>query len=201
MKFVARIYDIAAFCVKREIFFKQCSKCGFAGFAADVDFGCLIVLHLQFQFLSRTQDDLHHVFIRTITFHKNWRFNFAQNFGSMPAQQQRWKPVGSTGTGRVDWPVGLPVGSRFFDRPIKPAETPVKFSFLATTRHLSTNRKIHICFVINKTFYKKTVSINHTLPIGGRVDRASATETVDMGSIPSWVKPKTIKIGIHSFPA
>ena len=111
MKFVARIYDIAAFCVKREIFFKQCSKCGFAGFAADVDFGCLIVLHLQFQFLSRTQDELHHVFIRTITFHKNWRFNFAQNFRSMPAQQQRWKPVGSTGTGRVDWPVGLPVGS------------------------------------------------------------------------------------------
>ena len=44
---------------------------------------------------------------------------------------------------------------------------------------------------------------NHTLiqPISGRVDRASATEAVDMGSIPSRVKPKTIKIGIHSFPA
>ena len=38
-------------------------------------------------------------------------------------------------------------------------------------------------------------------PISGRVDRASATETVDLGSIPSRVKPKTIKIGIHSFPA
>ena len=34
-----------------------------------------------------------------------------------------------------------------------------------------------------------------------RVDRASATETVDSGSIPGRVKPKTIKIGIHSFPA
>ena len=33
------------------------------------------------------------------------------------------------------------------------------------------------------------------------VDRASATETVDSGSIPGRVKPKTIKIGIHSFPA
>ena len=38
-------------------------------------------------------------------------------------------------------------------------------------------------------------------PISGRVDTASATETVDLGSIPGRVKPKTIKIGIHSFPA
>ena len=38
-------------------------------------------------------------------------------------------------------------------------------------------------------------------PISGRVDRASATEAVDSGSIPGRVKPKTIKIGIHSFPA
>ena len=39
------------------------------------------------------------------------------------------------------------------------------------------------------------------IPISGRVDRASATRAVDSGSIPGWVKPKTIKIGIHSFPA
>ena len=39
------------------------------------------------------------------------------------------------------------------------------------------------------------------LSLGGRVDRASATEAVDSGSIPGRVKPKTIKIGIHSFPA
>ena len=32
-------------------------------------------------------------------------------------------------------------------------------------------------------------------PISGRVDRASATEAVDTGSIPGRVKPKTIKIG------
>ena len=38
-------------------------------------------------------------------------------------------------------------------------------------------------------------------PNSDRVDRASATETVDSGSIPGRMKPKTIKIGIHSFPA
>ena len=37
--------------------------------------------------------------------------------------------------------------------------------------------------------------------ISGRVNRASATEVVDSGSIPGQVKPKTIQIGIHSFPA
>ena len=40
-----------------------------------------------------------------------------------------------------------------------------------------------------------------TYPISGRVDRASAAETVDLSLIPGRVKPKTIKIGIHSFPA
>ena len=38
-------------------------------------------------------------------------------------------------------------------------------------------------------------------PIGGRVDRAFATAAVDAGSIPSRVKPKIIKIGIHNFLA
>ena len=38
-------------------------------------------------------------------------------------------------------------------------------------------------------------------PISGRVDTASATETIDVGSIPVRVKPKIRKIGIHSFPA
>ena len=33
------------------------------------------------------------------------------------------------------------------------------------------------------------------------MDRASATDAVDWGSIPGRVKPKTIKIGIHSSPA
>ena len=38
-------------------------------------------------------------------------------------------------------------------------------------------------------------------PISGQVDRASANEAVDAGSIPDRVKPKTINFGIHSFPA
>ena len=45
------------------------------------------------------------------------------------------------------------------------------------------------------------VSLLSKLPISGRVDRASATKAVDLGSIPGRVKPKTTKIGIHSFPA
>ena len=46
-----------------------------------------------------------------------------------------------------------------------------------------------------------TLITKATLSISDRVDRASATETVDWGSIPSRVKPKTIKTGIYSFPA
>ena len=65
-------------------------------------------------------------------------------------------------TGRVDRPVGLPVGSRFFDRPVKQVEKPVEFSFLATKRHLSSNRNVLIYFIRNKIFYKKSVLTNHT---------------------------------------
>ena len=38
-------------------------------------------------------------------------------------------------------------------------------------------------------------------PISGRVDRASAAQAVDTGSISGWVKLKTIKTGIYGFPA
>ena len=38
-------------------------------------------------------------------------------------------------------------------------------------------------------------------PIGGRMDRASAIETVYTCLIPGRVNPKTIKIGIRSFSA
>ena len=38
-------------------------------------------------------------------------------------------------------------------------------------------------------------------PISTRVDRASATEAIVSGLIRGEVKPKTIKIGIHSLPA
>ena len=37
--------------------------------------------------------------------------------------------------------------------------------------------------------------------ISGRMEKASATETVDSGSIPGWVKTKAVKVGIRSFPA
>ena len=37
-------------------------------------------------------------------------------------------------------------------------------------------------------------------PISGRVDRASASETVDASSITGQVKLNTIEIGIHNFP-
>ena len=43
--------------------------------------------------------------------------------------------------------------------------------------------------------------INGHWSISGRVDRASAPETVDLDSIPGRVKPTTIKLGIHNFPA
>ena len=35
--------------------------------------------------------------------------------------------------------------------------------------------------------------------ISGRVDRVSAAKTIEFGSIPGRVKPKTIAIRIHSF--
>ena len=44
-------------------------------------------------------------------------------------------------------------------------------------------------------------SSSQKLPISGRVDKASTAETVDSGSIPGQVKPKTLKNGIQSFPA
>ena len=65
-------------------------------------------------------------------------------------------------TGRIDRQVGLPVGSRFFDRPVKPVEISVKFSFLDTKRHRNTNRNILTYFIINKSFYKKAVLTNLT---------------------------------------
>ena len=46
-----------------------------------------------------------------------------------------------------------------------------------------------------------TAKILYIQLIRGQVDRASATEAVYLGLNPSQVKPKTTKIGIHSFPA
>ena len=47
--------------------------------------------------------------------------------------------------------------------------------------------------------YRKNIKIRHR--INGRVYRASVTEAVDLRSIHGRIKPKSIKIGIHSFPA
>ena len=47
----------------------------------------------------------------------------------------------------------------------------------------------------------QTTNLNIAVPISGPVDRTSATETIDSGSIPGRVKPKAIQIGIYSFPA
>ena len=53
------------------------------------------------------------------------------------------------------------------------------------------------CYIV---YYRSVVECS-TLPSSGRVYKASAAETVDYGSIPGRVKPKTRKIGIHSFSA
>ena len=59
-------------------------------------------------------------------------------------------------------------------------------------------QQIQLFFIIKST---SCVHCFVFMPISGRVDRASSAETVDWSSIPDRVKPKTIKIGIHSFPA
>ena len=57
--------------------------------------------------------------------------------------------------------------------------------------------------VATATRYSVSAVARYCPPLvkGGRMDRASGTEAVDSGSVPGRVKPKTIKIGIHSFPA
>ena len=62
------------------------------------------------------------------------------------------------------------------------------------------SKKLH-CGIAVLGYKVNSLSLSKALPISGRVDRAFAAEAVDLGSIPGWVKPKTIKIGIHSFLA
>ena len=70
---------------------------------------------------------------------------------------------------------------------------------LLNSKFLCSYSTIMFSFVILIVF-KLVFRLFVVKPISGRVDRTSAAETVDSGSIPNWVKPKTIKIGIHSFP-
>ena len=51
-----------------------------------------------------------------------------------------------------------------------------------------------LCFFIRVSLLVLRLFVNVALLISGRVDRASATETVDLGWIPARVKPKTIKL-------
>ena len=75
-----------------------------------------------------------------------------------------------------------------------PVGLPTKMATLATLLIIKA-------FLINiKAYYYKYIT-KALEPISGRVDRASAIEAVDTGSIPGPVKPNTIIIGIHSFPA
>ena len=71
--------------------------------------------------------------------------------------------------------------------------TSVSVKMLGVILDQDMSLSLHINKVINVCYLNQLIS--------GRVDRASATETVDSGSIPGRVKPKTIKIGIHSFTA
>ena len=67
---------------------------------------------------------------------------------------------------------------------------------------LETNFKNHYCCLSDKGIAFYVVYPTKAFKLSsGRMDRASATEAVDLGSIPGRVKPNTIKINIHSFPA
>ena len=61
--------------------------------------------------------------------------------------------------------------------------------------------KFKLIIKANNVFYGIIKFSTEKKPIIGRVDGAYAAEAVDLNSIPSRFKPKTIKIGIHSFPA
>ena len=75
------------------------------------------------------------IFHSMLSCHRNFRLEAMQRIFCCFASEME--------IGRVERPVGLPVRSRFFDQLVKPIETWVKF-FLATKRHLSTNRNMHI---------------------------------------------------------
>ena len=69
--------------------------------------------------------------------------------------------------------------------------------------HLRYFVAIYKSFIVHVTtfFLLKLEQYAIFEPISGRVDKASASEMVDSGSIPVWVKPMTIKIGIHGSQA
>ena len=68
-----------------------------------------------------------------------------------------------------------------------------------TKNHVNNNNCVVIILMFKVVLW--CLKIISTSSISGRVDRASATETVDAGLIPGRFKPKTLKFGIYSFPA
>ena len=78
--------------------------------------------------------------------------------------------------------------------------------FFGNDRHqFATHAKLQKFDTLELDGRKKLTNLRRNVrifsSISGRVDRASATEAVDTGSIPGRVIPKTLKIEIHSFPA
>ena len=54
-------------------------------------------------------------------------------------------------------------------------------------------------FVVRSDLVKIYGASKKLIPSSGQVDGESATETVNLGSIPGWVKPKTIKLIFTAF--
>ena len=78
-------------------------------------------------------------------------------------------------------------------------------SSFITRQGFGKNEVIFVFHLLRRhVFMKCTILLlqfacNFHVPISGPADRASATETIDSGSIPGRAKPKTIKTGIYSF--
>ena len=68
-----------------------------------------------------------------------------------------WLVLPGRNGNRSDRPAS--VGSRVFNRPVKPDEKPVKFSFLATKILPNTNRNTHTdMYFLNKSFMKNGIN-------------------------------------------
>ena len=67
---------------------------------------------------------------------------------------------------------------------------------LRLSSYLVFTKIVQVQRLLTKVFCSKDYVLE---PISVWVDRASVTETVNLGSIPGRVKPKTKKIGTHFF--
>ena len=119
---------------------------------------------------------------------KVWGLNWSRNSSDMNPIENLWKVTemkfiySQSQQKWADWTVNLGVVSLG-----KNHKTLQKINRKHAKQDISFER------------FQRWIDTLSTRPISGRVDRACATEAVDSGSIPGRVKPKTIKIGIHSF--